>query len=92
MTTNESITQSTFITNNNISKLHSSRYTVEDYDSLTIKILNSEFWKYLPRPPILIQETDGYDQEIPLIFRDNYKSSRNGLNNVNNDESNDKGL
>jgi len=82
---------STFVRNNNLSKLHSSRYSVDDYDLLTTKILNSEFWKYLPRPPILIQETDGYDQDIPLIFMDNYNNNKNGINTNKETNSDDKG-
>lgn len=58
-----------------MNKLHSSRYSVEDYDQFATKILNSEFRKYLPRPQVLIQETDGYDNDIPLIFRDNYNKN-----------------
>lgn len=52
--------------------MNSTKYSVEDYDKFSLKILDSEFWKYLPRPNILIRETDGYDDEIPIIFKDNY--------------------
>lgn len=63
---------STFLVNNNESRLNSTKYSVEDYDKFSLKILDSEFWRYLPRPNILIRETDGYDDEIPIIFKDNY--------------------
>ena len=64
--------ESTFLINNNETRLNSTKYSVEDYDKFSLKILDSEFWKYLPRPNILIRETDGYDDEIPIIFKDNY--------------------
>lgn len=39
------------------------------------KILLSKFWKYLPRPSVIVQETDGFNEDLPLIFRDLYDKS-----------------
>ena len=39
------------------------------------KILSSKFWKYLPRPPVIVQETDGFNEDLPLIFIDRYQKN-----------------
>jgi hypothetical protein len=39
------------------------------------KLLGSKFWKYLPRPNVIVQETDGFNEDLPLIFIDHYIKS-----------------
>ena len=48
---------------------------MEKYDEMREKMLSSKFWKYLPRPPVVIQETDGFSEDLPLIFRDTFDKS-----------------
>ena len=48
---------------------------VEKYDDMKEKILSSKFWKYLPRPPVIVQETDGFNEDLPLIFIDRYQKN-----------------
>ena len=46
---------------------------MEYYDQLREKMLASTFWGHLPRPPVLVQETDGYNADMPIIIRDCYE-------------------
>jgi len=55
-----------------ISKISTS---VEKYDEMKDTILLSKFWKYLPRPSVIVQETDGFNEDLPLLFRDLYDKS-----------------
>ena len=49
------------------------KLSVEYYDQLRDKMLASTFWAHLPRPPVLVQETDGFNSDLPIIIRDCYE-------------------
>jgi len=57
----------------NIVKLSKNKHSLEYYDQLRDKMVASTFWGHLPRPPVLVQETDGYNADMPIIIRDCYE-------------------